>query len=435
MNLDWNHPVFLAGTALILARAAGEVGLERLNARHVAANADALPQDLSEAVDAATHRQAVEYTLAKSRLAVAETGWDTALLLAVLWSGVLPRLWELVGPGLTDHAWGAAGFLFLVGAGFSAAGLPLAWYAQFLLEERFGFNRTKARTWWLDHLKGFLLGVALLWPLLALVLKLVEWTGPAWWLWAWAVVLGFQVVLAAIAPVVILPLFNRLTPLGEGPLRERLLALADRTRFAIRDLQVMDGSKRSSHSNAFFAGLGRLRRIVLFDTLIGQLSVDEVEAVVAHEIGHYRRRHVPKMLGAAAVGLLAVMAALGWLARQETFYAAFGFEGSHPAVATLLFGLLGGSVTFWVSPLLNRWSRRFEYEADAFAAATIGRPEPLVSALRKLFRENLSNLTPHPWYSAFHYSHPTLREREQALGGAARNRDKQKGRTDGAGPA
>ncbi|MBK9140532.1 MAG: M48 family metallopeptidase [Verrucomicrobia bacterium] len=415
MALDWTQPAFLAGTVLILARVAGELALERLNARHVEEHATELPEELRAATDPGTHRRAVEYTLAKSRLAMAASWLEGVLLLAVLWSGLLPWLWSRTGTAASGSVWGAAGFVLLVGAAFSAAGLPVSWYAQFRLEERFGFNRTTQRTWWLDRFKGFLLSLALLWPLLALILKLVEWMGGTWWLWAWGVVLMVQVTVAALMPVVILPLFNNLRPLAAGPLRDRLLALADRTHFKIRDLLVMDGSRRSRHSNAFFAGLGRFRRIILFDTLIEQLTGEELEAVLAHEIGHYRRRHVPKMLGAMAVGLLAGLGLLGWLAGQQPFYAAFGFADPHPAVAILLFGLLGGAVAFWLSPLMNWWSRRFEYEADEFAAKMMGSPDALVRALRRLSGENLSNLTPHPWYSVFHHSHPTLLQRERAL--------------------
>jgi STE24 endopeptidase len=227
--------------------------------------------------------------------------------------------------------------------------------------------------------------------------------------------IGFQVLLGALAPVLILPLFNKFTPLPDGPLRDRLLALAAKTRFRAHSIQVMDGSKRSSHSNAFFTGLGRFRKIILFDTLIAQLTPAELEAVLAHEIGHQRLRHIPKQLAAGAVGMLLGFACLGWLSLQDWFYRAFGFVEPHPALALLLFVLLSGTVTFWLSPLTNRWSRRFEFEADAFAANTVGTPQPLILALRKLSRENLSNLTPHPAYSGFHYSHPTLLEREQAL--------------------
>jgi STE24 endopeptidase len=218
-----------------------------------------------------------------------------------------------------------------------------------------------------------------------------------------------------LAPVIILPLFYKLTPLPEGSLRERLTGLADRTQFRAQSIQVMDGSKRSQHSNAFFTGFGRLRKIVLFDTLIAQLSEPELEAVLAHEIGHYKRKHILKLLAWSALSSLAAFYVLAWLAKQEWFYRAFGFAPGNITPALLVFALLAGTITFWLSPLQNRWSRRFEYEADAFARQAMGEPDPLIGALRKLHEKNLSNLTPHPAYSGFYYSHPTLLERERAL--------------------
>jgi STE24 endopeptidase len=277
------------------------------------------------------------------------------------------------------------------------------------------------KTWMLDRVKGFLLAVLLGYPLLALVLKLIEWTGANWWLWAAVIVVAFQLLLLLVAPAVIMPLFNKFTPLPEGTLRERLFALAQRTNFPTRSIDVMDGSKRSRHSNAFFTGFGRFRKIVLFDTLIAQLSNAELESVLAHEIGHYKKRHVIKLLGVSIAGVLMGFAAIAWLARQQWFYRAFGFEyqagfaAANVVPAMLLFALLAGTISFWLSPLIHIWSRRFEYEADAFARATIGERQSLIQALRKLSEKNLSNLTPHPIYSGFYYSHPTLLERERAL--------------------
>jgi STE24 endopeptidase len=314
-----------------------------------------------------------------------------------------------------------AGFLFVTGIALSISGLPFAWYAQFKLEERFGFNTTTTKTWVLDRMKGFLLAGLLGYPLLALVLKLIEWTGANWWLWAAAIVIAFQLLLLLVAPAIIMPLFNKFTPLPEGTLRERLFALAQRTKFPTRSIEAMDGSKRSRHSNAFFTGFGRFRKIVLFDTLIAQLTEPELESVLAHEIGHYKKRHVLKLLGVSIAGVLVAFAAIAWLARQQWFYRAFGFEhqgglaAANVVPAMLLFGLLAGTISFWVSPVVHIWSRRFEYEADAFARATMGEAQPLIRALRKLSEKNLSNLTPHPLYSGFYYSHPTLLERERAL--------------------
>jgi STE24 endopeptidase len=236
-----------------------------------------------------------------------------------------------------------------------------------------------------------------------------------WWLWGFALLFGFQLVMIVLYPKLILPLFNKLTPLAEGDLRTRLLALADRTGFRAQTIQVMNGSKRSAHSNAFFTGFGRFRRIVLYDTLVAQLAQPELEAVLAHEIGHYKRGHILKMLAVSAMLQLGGFALIAWLARSAWFNAAFGFSPGELAPTFLLFGLLSGLATFWFSPLLNLVSRRHEYEADAFARNAVGGAASVVAALRKLAQKNLSNLTPHPLYSGFHYSHPTLMERERAL--------------------
>jgi STE24 endopeptidase len=308
-----------------------------------------------------------------------------------------------------------AAFLFVVGVGLALFGLPFDWFAQFRLEERFGFNTTTPKLWWTDKLKSLLLGLVLGYPLLALVLKLVEWTGQWWWLWAWGCVLAFQLLLALLAPVLILPLFNKFTPLPAGTLRERLLALAARTGFRAKSIQVMDGSKRSRHSNAFFIGFGRFRKIVLFDTLIQQLTEPELEAVLAHEIGHYKKKHVLKMLAWSGVTSLAGFYVVSWLAGQRWFYHAFGFQTAGIVPALLLCALLSGVGTFWFSPLAHWWSRRYEYQADTYAARAMREIHSLRGALRKLSEKNLSNLTPHPLYSGFYYSHPTLLERESAL--------------------
>jgi STE24 endopeptidase len=297
----------------------------------------------------------------------------------------------------------------------SLPGLPVDWVEQFRLEEKFGFNTTTQKTWWLDRFKGLLLAIILGYPLLVLVLKFVEWKADYWWLWAWGAMMGFQLLMTVLAPVLIMPLFNKFTPLPEGSLRERLNGLAERTDFRAKSIQVMDGSKRSRHSNAFFTGFGRFRKIVLFDTLIAQLNEPELEAVLAHEIGHYKKKHIPKFLAASALGTLGGFYVIAFLARQNWFYHAFGFEPGSVAPAFLLFGLLTGTVTFWLSPLLHAWSRRYEYQADAYAANVMNEPRSLIGALRKLSEKNLSNLTPHPLYSGFYYSHPTLLERERAL--------------------
>src|SRR5438046_156997 len=414
-------PFAVTALVLILTRTITELWLSRLNQRHVRAHANEVPRAFGGMVDEATYRRSVDYTLAKSRFGDIAGMFDAMVLIAVLFSGVLPWAFGGFSASFGTSILAMAGFLFVTGIALSIPGLPFAWYAQFKLEERFGFNTTSIKTWILDRMKGFLLAVVLGYPLRALVVKLIEWTGANWWLWAAAVVIAFQLLLLLIAPVVIMPLFNKFTPLPEGGLRERVFALAQRTNFPTRSIDVMDGSKRSRHSNAFFTGFGRFRKIVLFDTLVAQLTEPELESVLAHEIGHYKKRHVLKSLGVSIAGVVAGFAAIAWLARQQWFYRAFGFEhqagfaAANVVPALLLFGLLAGTIIFWLSPFINSWSRRFEYEADAFARATVGEAQSMVHALRKLSEKNLSNLIPHPLYSGFYYSHPTLLERERAL--------------------
>jgi STE24 endopeptidase len=401
--------------ALIVLRLIVELWLASLNRRHVLRHATAVPDSFKDVITPENYEKSMEYTLAKSRFGQITDSYGAVVLLLFLFSGVLPWFFGIFSRELGFSAWAMAAYLVVVMIAMSLPSMPFDWREQFRLEQKFGFNTTTQKTWWLDRVKGFLLGLALGYPLLVLILKLVEWTGAFWWLWAWGALLAFQLLLLVLAPVLIMPLFNKFTPLPEGELRERLLKLAGRTDFRARSIQVMDGSKRSRHSNAFFTGFGKFRKIVLFDTLIQQLSEPELEAVLAHEIGHYKKKHIPKMLMVSALSSLAGFYIVSLLAKQEWFYRAFGFEPGNIAPALLLFGLLAGAVTFWFSPLAHLWSRRYEYQADAFAAKVMNEPRSLIGALRKLNEKNLSNLTPHPLYSGFYYSHPTLLERESAL--------------------
>src|SRR5438309_5283044 len=320
------QPFAIVALFLILARTITELCLNRLNQRHVHANANEVPQAFREIIDEPTYRRSVDYTLAKSRFGEIAGAFDFLLLIAVLFSGVLPWIFGKFTANFGTSVWAMASFLLVTGIALSVLALPFAWYAQFKLEERFGFNTTTMKTWVVDRVKGFLLALLLGYPLLALVLKLIEWTGATWWLWAAAVVIAFQLLLLLIAPAIIMPSFNKFTPLPQGILRERLFALAQRTDFPTRSIELMDGSKRSRHSNAFFTGFGRFRKIVLFDTLVAQLTEPELESVVAHEIGHYKLRHVIKMMAGSVVGEIVGFAAVAWLARQQWFYRTFGFE-------------------------------------------------------------------------------------------------------------
>ncbi len=422
--------ILLYAVALLLvARVACECYLSALNRRHVRAHAKAVPPAFAGVVDAQTYQRSVAYTLARSRFGTAEDIFGGVVLALVLFTGLLPWLYDLFSGALGTSRfgiWSQAGVLFAFGMVLSLPGLPFEYYSQFRLEERFGFNRMTPRLWLSDKVKGLAIAALLGIPLLALLLWFFNTFPQTWWFWGFLALMTFQLLMLVLYPRWILPLFNKLSPLPEGDLRTRLLELADRTGFNAQTIQVIDGSKRSTHSNAFFTGFGRFRRIVLYDVLIEQLEQRELEAVLAHEIGHYKLGHIPKMLLVGALFSFLGFALLGWLATQPWFYAAFGFDadivflwtaGQPPSVAPalLLFSLLSGILTFWFSPLGHFWSRKHEYEADAFARQAMGSPTPLVTSLRKLHTKNLGNLTPHPAFSTFYYSHPTLVEREAAL--------------------
>ena len=410
--MDWLPATIVA---LVILRLLAQLGLEALNRAEVRRNAARRPAALVDVMDEATYAKAVQYTLAKSKFATVETIFEVVILVVLLFSGALPWLWLKFNSLAPGAAW--SGALFLVGTMMllSLPGLPLEWWAQFRLEEKFGFNKSTLGLWIADHIKSALLGLAIGFPLMWALLALVDWVGPLWWVWGFVLLFSFQLLMMVLYPKLIMPLFNKLTPLSPGDPRTRLMALADRTGFKAQTIEVMDGSKRSGHSNAFFTGFGRFRRIVLYDTLMAQLVQDEVEAVLAHEIGHYKRGHIPQRIVTMALMQFAAFAAIAWLTHAVWFNAAFGLPPNVLAPTFMLFGLLGGLVTFWFSPIGNWVSRKHEFEADAFAREAMGGPASLVGALRKMSQKNLSNLTPHPLYSTFHYSHPTLVERERAL--------------------
>lgn len=401
---------------LIAARLAAQLGLAALNRREVLRHADAPPPAVAAmTTDAATYRRSVDYTLAKNRLSVVSLVFDAGVLALLLASGILPWLFAHIAAWAPAAKWDDA--LFILSAMMLAGlpSLPFEWWETFRLEARFGFNKMTPGLWVTDRIKGAFLLVLFGFPLLWGLLSLVDLAGRAWWLWGFGLLFGVQLLMLVLYPRLILPLFNKLTPLPDGSLRGRLFALADRTGFRASTIEVMDGSKRSGHANAFFTGFGRFRRIVLLDTLVNQLTEEETEAVLAHEVGHYRRGHVPKMLATSAALQFAGFFVIARLAESAWFNPSFGFPAGEPAPAFLLFGLTSGLATFWFAPLGNRVSRKHEFEADAFAREAMGGPAPLVSALRKLAGKSLVNLTPHPLFSAVYYSHPALVERERAL--------------------
>lgn len=399
----------------LLAKLAAELALDALNRSQVAKNAVSIPAELDGIMSEEKFAKANEYTLAKSRFGTLGLLLDAAMLAAVILSGLLPLAHEAWVGSVGGSGWSSALFLVVVMIALSLPGLPLEFYEQFRIEERFGFNRSTKKLWVVDKIKGTLVGLIIGFPLLWLLISLVGWLGAYWWVYGFGIMFAFQLVMMVLYPMLIIPLFNKLTPLEDGPLRSRLMAMSDKAGFKCNAIQVIDGSKRSAHSNAYFTGFGKFRRIVLYDTLIEQLGEDEIEAVLAHEIGHYKKGHIPKMIASSALMMFAGFWVVGYLATDEAFFAGFGFQAASIGIAFLLFGLLGSLFTFWLSPLFNVMSRKHEYEADAFARDVVGDWRPLSNALRSLSEKNLSNLLPHPAYSGFHYSHPTLLERESAM--------------------
>jgi len=405
---------------LLVLKVAGDVWLGWLNRKQVLAESGEVPEPFRSFIDKATYDKSVSYTLAKNRVEIIESLYDGLVLAVILLSGFLPVLWGFLTAILGIGVWGQAASLFLAFILIGLFSLPFEWYRQFRLEEAFGFNKSTLRLWISDKVKGLFIGAVMGIPALAFIVWIVDLT-QFWWLWGFVVMLIFQLIMVIVYPMFILPLFNKFEELPEGSLRDRLIELGDRTGFKARTILVMDGSKRSGHSNAYFTGFGRFRRIVLYDTLIEQMTERQLESVLAHEIGHYKLGHIPKLLLLSAVSLLVSFILLGWLQRSDWFVEAFGFVANGQiGPVILLFGLLAGLITFWMSPLSNALSRRYEYQADEFATRALdGDPMPILESLRVLSQKNLSNLTPHPVYSAFHYSHPTLLEREQSLRGPA----------------
>lgn len=403
--------------SLIIIKVMVKLWLSHLNRQEVLRHAGARPDAFKEVMDEETYQKSVNYTLTYNRFGTITLIYDTIILILVLTTGFLPRTYELFQNWLSSATWAQALYLFFIGIVISIPEIPFNWYAQFRLEERFGFNKSTLQLWIIDQLKGLAIGFVIGFPLIWFLLTLVGWLGDTWWLWGFAVVFIFEMVMMVLYPKLIIPLFNKLSPLPDGELRERLMALADRTGFKAKTIEVIDGSKRSGHSNAYFTGFGRFRRIVLYDTLVEQMTPEQIEAVLAHEIGHYKKGHIPKTIALSVITGLLGFWLLAFFVDSPWFYTGFGFAYDPAVVAPafLLFGLVSGAVTFWFSPLANRLSRKFEYEADAFAKNAIGDEKHMIEALHKLSEKNLSNLTPHPIYSGFYYSHPTLLERVTAL--------------------
>jgi len=394
--------VFLVALAAHLAI---RLWLARRQMRYVEAHRNTVPAGFVSLVTPAEHARAADYAAAGERFDMVEAVYDTLIAVALTLGGGIAAFaaWsgELAGVGV------AGGVLHLLGvfAMLALIELPFSIHRTFVLEQRFGFNRTRPATFVADRLKGWALGLVLGGAMAACVLWIMATAGSYWWLVGWGAWFGFSLLVTWAWPRLIAPLFNKFSPLEDTALRARIDALLDRCDFRARAVFVMDGSRRSSHGNAYFTGLGREKRIVFFDTLLGSLTAPQIESVLAHELAHFKLRHVPQRLVAGALLSLAGFALLGWLAGQDWFYAALGVPQPSDSAALLLFMVTAPAFTWLVSPLLAAWSRRHEFEADAFAAQHSD-ARSLADALATLYKDNATTLTPDPLYSAFHDSHP-----------------------------
>jgi STE24 endopeptidase len=413
--------VSLAFAAALLLSLAVKLWLSSRQMRHVASHRQQVPAAFARTVTLQAHQRAADYTLAKGRFGLLSMAFGSAVLLGWTLLGGLDALNTLLRDAVLP-AWGPMAYQLALLSAFSVIGgvleLPLEAYSTFRIEQRFGFNRMTVGLWLADMAKGALVGALIGLPLAALILWIMAASGGMWWLWAWVAWVAFNLVLLVLYPTVIAPIFNKFEPLPDEALKARVQALMQRCGFAAKGLFVMDGSKRSAHANAYFTGLGSAKRVVFFDTLLQRLSPGEVEAVLAHELGHFKYKHVvQRMVGIFAFSL-AGLALLGWLAQQSGFYAGLGvapnLAAPNDALALLLFMLALPPFTFFVSPLMAHFSRRHEFQADAYACHQAD-GAALASALLKLHEDNAATLTPDPVYVRFYYSHPPASERLAAL--------------------
>lgn len=377
--------------------------------RHIAKHRDEVPTDFASKITLPEHHKAADYTMAKLRLGLIEIALSAAILIGFTLLGVLQYVHdftlELIGPGTLQQI----SLLISISLITGVIDLPFSWYRQFTIEEQFGFNRMTPALFFTDLIKGVLLGLAIGLPLLWVVLTLMTEAGEYWWVWTWFVWVAFNALMLWLFPTFIAPLFNKFKPLEDGPLKDRIEDLLKRCDFTSQGLFIMDGSKRSAHGNAYFTGMGKAKRIVFFDTLIERLSPEEIEAVLAHELGHFKRQHIRKRLIQSFALSFLVLALLGWISTKAWFYLSLGvtpdINGYNAGLALALFSLVMPVFGFFLTPINSMGSRKHEYEADSFAAEKSSAKD-LISALVKLYQDNAATLTPDPLYSKFYDSHP-----------------------------
>jgi len=389
--------------------------------RHVAAHRDFVPAAFAQTITLAAHQKAADYTLTKGRFGLLTTAFGAAVLLGWTLLGGLDALNVLVRDAI-EPRFGIMAYQLVLLAAFTVIGslldLPFELYSTFRIEQQFGFNRMTWRLYLADMLKGAFVGALIGLPIAALILWIMGATGQLWWLWAWGAWMMFNLAILVLYPTVIAPMFNKFQPLADESLKARVQSLMTRCGFQAKGLFVMDGSKRSAHANAYFTGMGAAKRVVFFDTLLSKLTPGEVEAVLAHELGHFKHKHVTKRIASMFAMSLAGFALLGWLSGQAWFYTALGVQPSlaapNDALALLLFLMVVPVFGFFISPLFAQLSRRHEFQADAYACAQ-SNGHDLAAALLKLHEDNASTLTPDPLYVRFYYSHPAALERLSAI--------------------
>ena len=404
----------LAFAAALVAGLVVKFWLATRQIRFVASHRDAVPSPFSTTITLEAHQKAADYTVAKARFGLIELAVGTAVLLAWTLLGGLDALnrslYAWLGGGMTQQLALLACFALIGGL----IDLPFTLYQTFVIEQRFGFNKMTLKLWLADLLKSSLVGIVIGVPIAALILWLMGAAGSYWWLWAWSVWMVFNLLMLVLYPTFIAPLFNKFKPLEDETLKNRVTALMQRCGFAAKGLFVMDGSKRSAHANAYFTGFGAAKRVVFYDTLLAKLSPGEVDAVLAHELGHFKHKHIIKRIAGLFALSLAGFALLGWLSTQVWFYTGLGVRpnqfGPNDALALLLFLAAVPTFSFFVSPLFAQLSRRHEFEADAYAVQQTSGVD-LRTALLKLYEDNASTLTPDPVYVRFYYSHPPASER------------------------
>ena len=407
---------FIFVTALALTTLA-KLWLARRHLMHIAAHRAAVPTAFTGKIQLADHQKAADYTSTKTRLGILSILFDAILLLAFTLGGGIQRISDLCHSWFSNPITQGMATLVTVLVLFSLLETPFNLYRTFVIEARFGFNKMTFKLYLLDALKGILLGAVLGLPLLFGVLWLMERMGAYWWLYVWAVWVVFNLLLLFIYPSFIAPLFNKFSPLQDEAMKSRIESLLSKCGFTAQGLFVMDGSKRSAHGNAYFTGFGKTKRIVFFDTLLERLSINEVEAVLAHELGHFKRRHVVKRIVMTFAISLGFLWLLGMLMQTTWFYQGLGVTTPSTAVALLLFFLTLPVFSFLLGPIMSAYSRKHEFEADAYAAKQTDAAD-LVNALVKMYQDNASTLTPDPLYSRFYDSHPPAMVRIAHLQGA-----------------